>query len=56
MDDASLSQDLYEFAVQLRKLAYTLPAGYENALIDLSEWMVRCALEQAAEQNREGGL
>ncbi len=53
MDDASLSQDLYEFAFQLRKLAYPLPAGDENPLIDLSEWMVRCALEQ---QNRKGGL
>ncbi|MGA9359927.1 MAG: hypothetical protein ACLP3C_14560 [Mycobacterium sp.] len=56
MDDASLSQDLHEFAVELRQLAYTMPAGYENPLINLSERMVRCAREQAAEQNRKGGL
>jgi hypothetical protein len=40
---ASLSQDLYEFAVELRQLAYTMPGGQENRLIDLSERMLRCA-------------
>jgi hypothetical protein len=45
MDDASLSQDLYEFAVELRKLAYTMPAGYENPLIHLSERMLHRARE-----------
>jgi hypothetical protein len=56
MDDASLSQDLYEFAVELRQFAYTMPAGYENPLIHLSERMLRCASEQAAEQHRKRGL
>ena len=56
MDDASLSQDLYEFAIELRQLAYTMPAGHEDPLIHLSERMVRCAREQVAEQHREGGL
>ena len=40
---ASLSQALYEFAVELRQLAYTMPGGQENPLIDLSERMLRCA-------------
>ena len=43
MDDVSLSQDLYEFAVELRQLAYTMPGGHEDALVHLSERMVRCA-------------
>ena len=42
---ASLSQDLYEFAVELRRLAYTMPGGHEDPLIHLSERMVRCARE-----------
>jgi hypothetical protein len=45
MEDAPLSQDLYEFAVELRRLAYTMPAGYENPLIHLSERMLRRASE-----------
>jgi hypothetical protein len=56
MDDVSLSQDLYEFAVELRQLAYTMPAGYENPLVHVSERMLRCAGEQAAEQHRKRGL
>jgi hypothetical protein len=30
-------------------LAYTMPGGHEDPLIHLSERMVRCAREQAAE-------
>jgi hypothetical protein len=45
MDDASLSQDPYEFAIELRRSAYTMPAGYENPLVHLSERMLRCARE-----------
>jgi hypothetical protein len=56
VDDASLSQDLYEFAVELRQLAYTMPAGYEDPLIHLSERLRLCAREQAAEQHRKGDL
>jgi hypothetical protein len=52
MDVASLSQDLYKFAVELRQLAYTMPGGHEDPLVHLSERMVRCAGEQAAEQHR----
>jgi hypothetical protein len=32
----------------------TMPGGHEDPLIHLSEQMVRCAGEQAAEQQREG--
>ena len=50
MTGASLSQHLHEFAVELRRLAYTLPGGHKNPLIHLSERMVRCAREHVAEQ------
>jgi hypothetical protein len=52
MDVASLSQVLYKFAVELRQLAYTMPGGHEDPLVHLSERMVRCAGEHAAEQHR----
>ena len=45
MTAPSLSRDLYEFTIELRRLAYTMPAGYENPLIHLSERMLRCATE-----------
>lgn len=40
MDDSSFRQDLQGFAVELRRLAYTMPAGHEDRLIHLSERMV----------------
>jgi hypothetical protein len=46
---ASLSQDLYGFAIELRKLAYTMPGGHEDPLIRLSERMVHYANQKAAE-------
>ena len=49
---ASLSQHLHEFAVELRRLAYTMPGGHEDPLLHLSERMVLRAREQAAEQHR----
>jgi hypothetical protein len=49
MTVASLSQQLYEFAIELRRLAYTMPGGHEDSLIHLSERMIRCATERAAE-------
>jgi hypothetical protein len=56
MSVAPLNQDLYEFAVELRQLAYTMPGGHEDPLVHLSERMVRCAGKLAAEQHRKGGL
>ena len=49
MNGASLSQDLHGFAIELRKLAYTMPGGHEDQLVRLSERMARCAQTQAAE-------
>jgi hypothetical protein len=49
MSVASQSRDLWGFAIELRKLAYTMPAGHEDALIRLSERMVQHAQEQAAD-------
>jgi len=46
----SPSQHLYEFAVELRRLAYTMPGGYEDLLVRLSERMVGWAREQVARQ------
>lgn len=48
MTMASLSQDLYGFAIELRRLAYTMPGGHEDPLIRLSERMVSHARQQAA--------
>ena len=50
MDVAPLRQDLQEFAVELRRLAYTMPGGHEDPLVHLSERMLRRAREQGAEQ------
>lgn len=36
-------QDLHGFAIELRKLAYTMPAGHEDRLIHLSERMAQRA-------------
>jgi hypothetical protein len=52
MTVASMSQHLYEFAVELRRLAYTMPGGHEDPLIHLSERMVRCARKQVAESQQ----
>ena len=46
---ASLSQDLYGFAVELRRLAYSMPAGNEDPLVRLSERIARYARERATE-------
>ena len=51
MSVLSLSQDLHEFAIELRKLAYTMPGGLEDPLIRLSERMVRHAQQQIAENS-----
>ena len=40
MNESIFRQDLGEFAVELRKLAYTMPAGHEDRLLHLSERMV----------------
>lgn len=39
MSDTTFRQELQAFATELRKLAYTMPAGHEDRLIHLSERM-----------------
>lgn len=39
MSESLFHQDLNGFAIELRKLAYTMPAGHEDRLIHLSERM-----------------
>ena len=56
MNVASLKQDLYDFAVELRQLAYTMPGGHEDPLVHLSERMIRCAREQPADPQMQGSL
>jgi hypothetical protein len=46
MPDSAFRRELQGFAVELRKLAYTMPAGHEDRLIHLSERM--------AQRSREG--
>ena len=43
MSESVFRQDLNGFAIELRKLAYTMPAGHEDRLIRLSEQMVQHA-------------
>jgi len=47
--DATLKRDLREFALELRKLAYTMPGGHEDPLISLSERMGRRAHEEGTD-------
>jgi hypothetical protein len=49
MSPTSPSQDLCEFAVELRRLAYALPGGCEDPLIRLSERMAHAAAQHDRE-------
>jgi hypothetical protein len=40
MSENSFRQELQGFALELRQLAYTMPAGHEDRLLSLSERMV----------------
>lgn len=51
MRDNSLHQDLHTFAIELRKLAYTMPAGHEDRLIHLSERMAHHAGQLGVRQH-----
>lgn len=55
MNVASLSRDLYGFAIELRRLAYTMPGGHEDPLVRLSERMIRYAQAEATEQQPRSG-
>lgn len=43
MSDISILSDLDRFALELRRLAYTMPAGHEDRLVHLSERMAERA-------------
>jgi len=43
MSETSLLSDLDRFALELRRLAYTMPAGHEDRLVHLSERMAERA-------------
>lgn len=43
MPDGAMQDELRSFATELRRLAYTMPAGHEDRLIALSERMVQRA-------------
>lgn len=43
MPESAACEELRMFAIELRKLAYTMPAGHEDRLIRLSERMVQRA-------------
>ena len=48
MNSTSMRQDLHDFAVELRRLAYTMPGGCEDPLIRLSERMALTADHEAS--------
>jgi hypothetical protein len=52
MDDRLFHQDLHGFAVELRQLAYTMPAGHEDRLIHLSDRMVARSRQSRAVEQR----
>ena len=47
MSDTSILTDLDRFALELRRLAYTMPAGHEDRLVHLSEQMSRRAHQRS---------
>ena len=49
MSDSAFRQELQGFALELRKLAYTMPPGHEDRLIHLSERMVQHASGRKAD-------
>lgn len=55
MRENSLVQDLQGFAIELRKLAYTMPAGHEDRLIHLSERMAQSVGQHTAPRHAGAG-
>ena len=52
MNDVTYRRELDGFAIELRQLAYTMPAGHEDRLIHLSERMALRARKQEAVDSR----
>lgn len=55
MNAPSPNQDLYGFAIELRRLAYSMPGGHEDPLVRLSERMIHCAEEGAGNRKPIAG-
>jgi hypothetical protein len=36
-----VTRDMREFAIEVKKLGYSLPNGYENRFVELSERMIK---------------
>jgi hypothetical protein len=36
-----VTRDMREFAVEVKRLGYSMPAGYENQFVELSERMIK---------------
>jgi hypothetical protein len=36
-----MTRDLREFALEVKRLGYSMPAGYENRFLDLSERILK---------------
>jgi len=52
MNDRPFHEELQGFALELRQLAYTMPAGHEDRLIHLSERMVARSLQSRGMDSR----
>ncbi len=39
--DASLTRDMRDFAIEVKRLGYSMPAGYENQFLELSDRMIK---------------
>jgi len=52
MSYSVLNQELESFAVELRRLAYTMPAGHEDRLIHLSDRMAARSLQTVEDRQR----
>lgn len=53
MPQSADREALQSFAVELRKLAYTMPAGHEDRLIHLSERMTEWAHQVSAHRSMD---
>ena len=53
MPESAAREALQSFAVELRKLAYTMPAGHEDRLIHLSERMAQRARQAGVRRSSD---
>jgi hypothetical protein len=53
MTESATREALQTFAIELRKLAYTMPAGHEDRLIQLSDRMVQRARQMVVQRSMD---